>query len=802
MGLISENLKECAVKVTAKIAGVPSVGSGVIYQTPSSYNYNYILTAKHILTEESTQEFDITKVNNLKIEYYSNKQFETLAYYKNQDLNLNNNLIIFENGDLIIIKINKKTGINFPSILVSDSLEDDEITFSSWSIFKANENTLSPFKYNRSDPSLRRIELTSKVTREFLEGSSGSGVFIYNKNILFGIISNYPHENFENATIECCDITFESINIKLKKLGFITLDDKESFLKREINGRIVEIYSAQINNSYLNLNLAQKRVKSDIFDDWFYDSLQYVDLLTPDYLFTQYNKYFYNNIYKASLAEKFYVPKNNFTLREAYIMPLIDRIIYMATVGELAEIIDDSLIPNIYASRFNKANGDSLLINGVEQWIKLKYKISEELKEKDNNDEYRYNCILHVDILNYFDNIDKSLLIEKLKRVAINDNQLNCISLLENFLSKYSEKSNGLPQNNEASALLATFYLNQVDTFMQNHTLAYYRFVDDIKILCKDKYEARKYLTMLEQELKRCQLSVNSQKTKIIEIKEDKYSGVKNEYSDENMRCSHHKIFSLELDQIKAFSKSYNYQNKNSAFHAAIDLLNKNIQIDGNENDDEARNLKFALSTIEHLGKSKIHLLTDKSTFYTTLRTAVIALRDKPWITHQVCKILSLLEINEFKINFLDILKEHVKNEKFNIYSYQQFQIWLLLAKQKVFEKDLVQFASQKIEINDKTQKATTAAMLLYLSTVDKNFKRILLRKMQEGFTDGYFQDRAVLIALRSFNLIDPPIGNIHQSLRDSFKFTNKLGTKDLVHYHDIEISDNNSDIIEQLFSI
>ena len=494
MSLTSENLKNCSVKITAIVAAVPVCGSGVIYQTPNKCNYNYVLTAKHLLSEDSNTTFELNKLNSIKIEFFSESIFKQLIFFKNRNLNVDDNLFIFESEDLAIIKIPKKEGISFPSILVTDELENDELIFSSWSIFKANENSLHPFKFERSDPSQRRIELKSNVSKEFLDGFSGSGVFVSGKNILYGIISNYLNKNFENSTIECAKITFERINLKLSSLNLLTLDSKANYLKRELEGKIVEIYQAQINGAYLNLKLAIERVRTDMLDEWYYDSLQYVDLLKPDFLFAQFKDYFYSNKYKACTAEKFYVPKNNFTLREAYILPLIDRIVYMAIVGELSEAIEDSLIPNVFASRFNKINENNLLINGVEQWTKLKYKISEELKIKEGLKKFKYNCILHVDILNYYDNIDKKLLIEKLKRIALNDNHLKNISLLNSFLSDYSVKSNGLPQNNDASALLATFYLNQVDTFMQNQTQAYFRFVDDIKILCSDKYEARKYL--------------------------------------------------------------------------------------------------------------------------------------------------------------------------------------------------------------------------------------------------------------------------------------------------------------------
>lgn len=797
MPLISETLKACSVKIESIVAGVPSIGSGVIYQTPNKCHYNYILTAKHLLSEDSHTEFEFSKLQSIEINYYSDK-FERLSFLKGKNLN-ESDIIIFEKEDLAILKIQKTEGISFPSILVSDELENDELTFSCWSVFKANEDALSLFKFNRNDPSEKKINLENNVTKEYLNGLSGSGVFIHNKNILLGVISKYPNENFENSTIECSRISFASINAKLHVLGFIQLDTKGSYLKREVEGKMVELYQAQINNSYLDLNIAIERTRTDMNDDWYYDSLQYIDLLNSDYLYAELEEYFYKNSYKASKAEKFYIPKNNYTLREAYILPLIDRIIYMGIAGELGELIEDSLIPNVYASRYNRIKQNCLLINGVEQWLKLKYKISQEISKKDK-DQFKFNCILHVDILNYYDNIDKKLLVEKLKRIATNNNHLNSINLLETFLYSYSEKSTGLPQNNDASALLSTFYLNQVDVFINNHTDSYFRFADDIKILCKDKYEARKFLVLLEKELKRCQLSVNSQKTKIVEIV-DLYEGKeKNELIITRDEIAN--IFNPKIELIKVLSKSSNYQYRNEAFHSAIKLLSENINFDGNENDEQSRNLVFALRIIEFLGKSKIHLQTHQSELLVSLSKAVKVLKDKPWITPQVCKILSLIESDQFTSFFVLDLKDLVLNEQLNLYPYQQFQIWLLFAKQKVESKDLIKYASQQIEINDSTQKATTSAQILYLSTIDKNFKRIILRKLEENFTTGYFQNRATLIALRSFNLLEPKKEAIHPALSSSFPFTSKFGNKDLVFYHDIELINEDQDLIEELFSI
>ncbi|KUF40207.1 hypothetical protein AS361_05895 [Myroides marinus] len=801
MSLISEILKYCSVKIKSEIAGAPSMGTGIIYQTPNTISYNYILTAKHILSEDSYTPYNFRKIESIEIQYYSKEtnEFNKLYYSKNEDFT-SDSIIIFEGADLAILKIPKVKGINFPSILVSDDLENEDSDFLSWSIFKANTDSLNLLKFSRNDPSENKIELKSKITKDSLHGLSGSGVFIDKKNILLGIISKYPNENFENAIIECSKITFANINSKLHDLGLIQLDTKGSFLKREVQGRIVELYQAQINNAYLDIKAAIERTRTDMNDDWYYDSLQYIDLLNSDYLFEELNEYFYQNNYKASKAEKFYVPKTNFTLRQAFILPFIDRVIYMAIVGELADVIDDSLIPNVFAHRFNKVDNTNLITNGVEQWLKLKYKISEEINKKENN-TYKYNCILHVDILNYYDNIDKKLLIEKLKRVATTNNHLNTIDLLNAFLFNYSSKTVGLPQNNDASALLATFYLNQIDVFINNHTQSYFRFADDIKILCRDKYEARKYLGLLEQELKRCQLAVNSQKTKIVEIVDSITENNTNPLIQQRKDFSN--IYNFEIESIKTLSKSSNYQYRNEAFHTALQLLHDNINSDENENEEQARNLNFALRIIEDLGKSKInfHNSEHKNLLLGTLLKAVKVLKDKPWITPQICKILSLIDDNQFIERFSKELTELVLNKNYNLYPYQQFQIWLLFAKQKYICNDLIKWATEKVEINDTTQIATTAAQILYLSTVDKHFKRLLLRKLHEKFTSGYFQNRATLIALRSFNLIEPNTESIHLTLSKSFQFTSKFGHKDLIFYHELEANQDDQDLLEEFFS-
>lgn len=108
--------------------------------------------------------------------------------------------------------------------------------------------------------------------------------------------------------------------------------------------------------------------------------------------------------------------------------------------------------PRVYAARFNRSEDESLIARGVEQWIKMNYLIDEWL---DNNKE---GCLFKCDILNYYDNISHKTLISFLREITIDTDALNAIKLLEQMLSEISGPNIycGLPQNSDASSLLAT----------------------------------------------------------------------------------------------------------------------------------------------------------------------------------------------------------------------------------------------------------------------------------------------------------------------------------------------------------
>ncbi len=798
MATVPDNLRGCGVKICTVVAGVNVCGSGVIYLTSNLESYNYVLTAKHIFQEDSKTPYNQDKLGHIEVLYSDSRGFQRLEWIKSKDIG--GKIIVF-NQDFVIIKVNKNPAVSFRQILVSDHLKDSDEQFFAWGIFAANEQELQKFDFIRNDKLTKRYRLDGSVDYNWLKGMSGSGIFSNSRSTLFGVITRYPNSEFQNATIDLADISFSEINVRLKSLGLCEMATESSHFKREVRSEVVDIHQAFINDTCVDLELARKRLSSDIRDDWFHDPLKYIDLLNQDYLFAQFEEYFNTKEYVASLAETFYVPKKKFTLRLALISPFIDRIMYMASVGVLAPKLDNAQIPNVYSARYNFNDQSMLILNGVEQWRKLQYQLQDVAASRGTDGKYLYNCIIEIDLLNFYDNISKDLLHRKILRICETDNERKAAEMLSMILSKMTDKKVGLPQNSDASALLASFYLNQVDIFMQHHAPQYYRFMDDIKIFCRDKYEARKILQTFEFELRRCYLSVNSQKTEIFTFNDNPELNfpLTPGQKRRNDFCG---AFDMVIAKVAKYRISENAQYKNEAFHSSIELLTTNLHIQGDMHDDAAKKMNFALNTIAMLAFNGLEESAFSSTLIDAIKSASAELVDRPWITTELCKVLSLMPseiVNEY---ILEHLLPIVLNEKYCTYAFQVYQIWMLLAKHKIDLVELTTYAIKAIEKNDDTNKAVIAAMIIYMCSVDLEYRRVILRKYEEGFTHGYFQNRIALVALRWFPS-EIVIGKTEPSLERSHEFSHKNKDRDLVFVRGFdEFEYLNDEVNEQLYSL
>lgn len=136
------------------------------------------------------------------------------------------------------------------------------------------------------------------------------------------------------------------------------------------------------------------------------------------------------------------------------------------------------------------------------------------------------DIILKLDIANFYDNINLSLLEKKLL-ISVPSEKLEFINMLMYFLKnwnlkndKYHLKSVGIPQNEfgDQSRLLANFYLQNYDKTVKQicdiSNAIYIRYADDQIIIVKDIKRLNNIMYVISRELNCLGLNLNASKVK------------------------------------------------------------------------------------------------------------------------------------------------------------------------------------------------------------------------------------------------------------------------------------------------
>ena len=143
-----------------------------------------------------------------------------------------------------------------------------------------------------------------------------------------------------------------------------------------------------------------------------------------------------------------------------------------------------------------------------------------------------HNYFINLDIANFYDTINLTVLERKLRHI-VSKNKQNVVTLLMHFLhgwnkrlEGYSSKTIGIPQDEigDISRILANFYLQDYDLLMSDvckkYDAQFIRFADDQIIFAKSKEDARKILFEASKDLFKINLNLNSGKVKEFESKE------------------------------------------------------------------------------------------------------------------------------------------------------------------------------------------------------------------------------------------------------------------------------------------
>lgn len=769
------SFKYNSCSIDAKVGGLEAKASGFIYRTKPGCDYDYVITAKHTFQEEQEKP-KVNKLSELEIRVLAEDDslFSIPFDIKRRD----GDILFFDDYDLTIIKIQKQSLPKVRRIAVKHLTElSRNNTLESNSYLKINrsENTVLEYSIKDKERGLLQTEHVKDIKN--YDGTSGSGIYCREEPYLVGVLKCYRLPGFEQEELQVAPVDWDRVNELLHKKGWTRLNRGNARNTRITEEReVVDIREICIDKAILNFEEAVRKLRHDLTDDWYFDPLHYIDMCNTDFVLDYFSSSQHRQSYQPERMEVFYLPKKSFVLRKAMVGTFVDRLVYTAIVNAIGTTIDSHLSRFVFSARYNRSShdNDGLIVNGVEQWTKMNYLIESWVKDATDG------CLVRLDLLNYYDTINKQMLIRLLKEIVVDENEKACVVLLDRLMKGFAknDEGHGIPQNCDASALLATFYASHVDEFVQSKALHYCRFMDDMYFMAKNVYEARDLLQAIEKYLRAIDLSVNAQKVLFVRIDNQKEKG---DFLKDLSLYDHDKtkIKRLVTSDIKA--------RRMNAIALLVKQLNIGLKVNKADGDKESeRALKFAGHA---LCSYKLELSSQWDEFYQELTKLVKGQVDAPIQTPLVCRLVASVnkdrEMDEVKKEIASL----VLRENGSIYEWQAYHLWMLLAHLRYESPELIRFAAEEIEKNAETKTVEVAAIFIYMVTINPEYARILLHRLRDGQLHGNLQKRCALVAMRN---LDPQVideetqGNLKAQLNTCHSFLHKNKEKPLVFFHQV----------------
>lgn len=531
-------------------------------------------------------------------------------------------------------------------------------------------------------------------------------------------------------------------------------------MKRTKFNKGPEISEIVIFGIKFNLEVAMQRLKRDLRDDWFPDFLSYRDVFQDNnFILEQLKGYIGNDIlYKASPALHFDIPKPGYSVRYSSETNIIDRLIYQACVDVIANDLDKIHSESIYSHRINQDWGTKYFFRyAVDEWNKFLIDTKIEL-DKDENE-----VLLITDLSNYYESISIHDLISTLtfqiENLGLSEEKeveyKKVANQLKSLLSTWCEPNTkrGIPQNRDASSFLSNLFLNPVDASMQNAGFKYFRYMDDIRVVCQDKFEARKALKKLANELRKKGLSINSKKTQILDL---------NNFEQKSEAYKALQQSDKQIDQIENMLKSRTAR----GVQMAVPMLRKKTisLIEGGSTLD--RHFRFCVNRLERL--IRIPELRSKLDLDDITDSIIKELLNQPWSTDTFARYFIG---SELKAKQYEEIMSIIIDDKKNIYEWQEYNLWRVLICHN-YKNELLLSKARENLTHKATVPAIIAGSILYLCAIGDGNDRKSIADNFKNF-NGYFTQRAALIGIKNLDyvtIIKPSVEPfLHHSLIGSY---------------------------------
>ena len=264
----------------------------------------------------------------------------------------------------------------------------------------------------------------------------------------------------------------------------------------------------------IDINLAWERLKYDINKRHFIEyDVQYILVQhDSDNYLSKLKSLFESSNYNPSSAFICEIPKGKGLVRPGTHLSIEDSLFYISLLTDCYPKIyskikwSQGIVDFSYVLSENPRRPDWFK-NQFKSWSNFRDKSLELIKEG-------YSYVIFTDVTGFYENIDIPILLSDLRSAGIEN---DIIAQLSKCLNRWAQINNrGIPQGQSPSDLLAKLYLNPIDLALKNSGFTHLRYVDDIRIFCKTKSEAKRALIELSQLLRKRGLNLQSAKTSIL----------------------------------------------------------------------------------------------------------------------------------------------------------------------------------------------------------------------------------------------------------------------------------------------
>ncbi|MGR6341496.1 reverse transcriptase domain-containing protein [Priestia megaterium] len=333
-------------------------------------------------------------------------------------------------------------------------------------------------------------------------------------------LTNEKIENLKNLYPPNIKYLEELYNLKCsycKENNFVNVYD---LIQSEIE---VEIKTVEKNNDDLNKFIQAEinylRQNDEVPLTFVRDELSYLETSSLeqkiDNIYT--NEFDYTGI----KAYKFIRNESKEKSRTLYSLGASDRVISSYLASKMTEFMYGDFSINSYAYRLNKSNKNYIFENWNKAWLDYIYSVEGIINDGSYDDFY----LIKLDIKSFYNSINHITLREVLlERIKLNFNQVKLneiypiISYLLQLTKQIMSSDIGLPQGPAYARILAEFYLGKIDfiveEFIDDDFEDYFRYVDDIFIILKNKARAEEIFEKVKTTLDILGLELNSEKDK------------------------------------------------------------------------------------------------------------------------------------------------------------------------------------------------------------------------------------------------------------------------------------------------